>query len=48
MVATRAFIPALPEAEAGRSLWDQGQPGQQKEFQDSKGYTVKLCLIKQK
>lgn len=37
VVAARAFIPALPETGAGRSLWDQGQPGQQKEFQDSKG-----------
>ena len=28
------------EAEAGRSLWVQGQPGLHSEFQDSQGYTV--------
>jgi hypothetical protein len=35
-------------AEAGRSLWVQEQPGLQKEFQESQGYTEKPCLVKPK
>jgi hypothetical protein len=35
------------EAEAGGSLWVQGQSGLQSEFQDSQGYTEKPCLEKQ-
>ena len=34
----RACDPSTWEAEAG------GQPGLQSEFQDSQGYTEKLCL----
>jgi hypothetical protein len=29
-------------------FWVRGQPGLQSEFQDSQGYTEKLCLEKQK
>ena len=41
-----SFNPSTKEAEAGRSLWVQGQPGLQSEFQDSQGYTEKPCLEK--
>ena len=40
------FYPSTWEAEAGR-FWVRGQPGLQSEFQDSQGYTEKLCLKKQ-
>ena len=45
-----AFNPRTWEAEAGRfmSSRPQGQPGLQSEFQDSQGYTEKLCLEKTK
>ena len=36
------------EAEAGGSLWIQGQPGLQSEFQDSQGCTEKPYLKRQK
>jgi hypothetical protein len=36
------------ETEAGASLWVQGQPGLQSEFQDSQGCTEKPCLEKPK
>ena len=39
------FYPSTWEAEAGR-FWVRGQPGLQSEFQDSQGYTEKLCLKK--
>ena len=41
------FYPSTWEAEAGR-FWVRGQPGLQSEFQDSQGYTEKLCLKKTK
>jgi hypothetical protein len=44
MVVMYAFIPYTGEAEAGRSLWVWGQPGLQRKFQDSQGYTEKPCL----
>ena len=47
-MVTHAFNPSTWEAEASGSLWDQGQPGLQSEFQDSQGYTEKLCLRKKK
>jgi hypothetical protein len=34
------------EAEAGSSLWVQGQPALHSEFQDSHNYTEKPCLEK--
>ena len=34
------------EAEAGRCVWVQGQPGLESEFQDSQSYTKKPCLWK--
>jgi hypothetical protein len=40
------FNPSTQEAEAGRSLWVQGQPGLQSEFQDIQGYIVTHCLKK--
>ena len=36
------------EAEAGKSLRVQDQPGLQHEFQDSQGYTEKPCQEKTK
>jgi hypothetical protein len=33
--------PSTQEAEAGGSLWVQGQSGLQNEFQDSQGYIVR-------
>ena len=41
------FNPSTWEAEAGRSLWVQGQPGLQSEFQYSWGHTENLSLEKQ-
>ena len=43
-----SFNPTSQEAEAGRSLWVQNQPGLQSEFQGSQGYTEKPCLRKKK
>ena len=43
-----AFNLSTQEAEAGRSLWVQGQPGLQIEFQDSQGYTENPYLNKTK
>lgn len=34
------------DAEAGTTLWDQGQPGLYNELQASQGYTVKCYLSK--
>jgi hypothetical protein len=39
-----SLIPALEAAVV--DLWFQGQPGLQSEYQDSQGYTEKLCLQK--
>jgi hypothetical protein len=38
---TQAFSPNTQEAEAGRSLCSQVQPGLQIKFQDSQGYIQK-------
>jgi hypothetical protein len=46
-VVAWAFNPSTWEAEAG-DFWVQGQPGLQSEFQDSQGYTEKLCFEKPK
>lgn len=41
--------PSTRETEAGRSLeFDRGQPGLQRKFLDSQGYTEKPCLEKKK
>ena len=48
-VVAQAFNPSSQEAEAGRSLCIQGQPGLQSEFQDNQGcHTEKPCLKKAK
>ena len=39
-----AFNLSTQEAEAGTSLWVQGQSGLQNEFQDSQGYKKQPCL----
>jgi hypothetical protein len=45
-VVADTFNPSTQEAEAGRSLWVQSQPGLQSEFQDSQGFnTKKACLV---
>jgi hypothetical protein len=41
------LIPALGR-QRQVDFWIWGQPGQQSEFQDSQGYTKKLCLKKPK
>jgi hypothetical protein len=41
------FNPSIWEAEAG-DFWVRGQPGLQREFQDSQGFTEKPCLKKPK
>ena len=41
------FNPSIWEAEEG-NFWVRGQPGLQREFQDSQGYTEKPCLEKPK
>lgn len=46
LVVAHTFNPSNLEAEADESHWVQGQPGLQIKFQDSQGYTVKLCLEK--
>lgn len=43
MVA-HTFNPSTWEAEVGGSLWAQGKPGLESEFQDIQGYTEKPCL----
>jgi hypothetical protein len=40
------FNPGTPEAQEGRSLGVQGQPGLHSKFQNSQGYIEKLCLKK--
>ena len=40
-VMLHTFSPKTWEVEAGRSLWVQGQPALQTEFQASQGYTEK-------
>jgi hypothetical protein len=42
-------MPLIPALGRQRQVdpWVQGQPSQQSEFQDSQGYTEKLCLEKQ-
>lgn len=41
--------PSTQETEAGRSLeFDRGQPGLQRKFLDSQGYTEKPCVEKPK
>jgi hypothetical protein len=39
-------MPLIPELrrEKQANLWVWGQPGLQSEFQDSQGYTERLCL----
>jgi hypothetical protein len=46
-VVPHAFNPSTWEAEAGKFL-SSSQPVLQNEFQDSQGYTEKLCLKKPK
>lgn len=43
-LVAQAFNPSTWEAEAGRSLWVQDQPGLQNKFQVSRGYTERLCF----
>jgi hypothetical protein len=45
---THTFKPSTQEADTGGSLWVQGQPGLQIEFQYSQGYTEKPGLKKKK
>jgi hypothetical protein len=45
-VVAHAFNPSTQEAEAGGFL--SSTPGLQSEFQDTQGYTEKLCLEKPK
>jgi hypothetical protein len=47
-VVAHNFTPNTWEAEAGRSLWVWGQPGQQSKFKDNQGYIEKPCLKKKK
>jgi hypothetical protein len=44
----KTIIMSQVVAEVDESLWVQGQPGLQSEFQDSQDYTEKLCLEKTK
>jgi hypothetical protein len=48
VVTVHTFNPRTWEAEAGGSLWVQGQPGLQNEFQDRQGYTEKQSPKKEK
>ena len=43
-------MPLIPALGRQRQVdfWVRGQPGLQSEFQDSQGYTEKLCLKKKK
>jgi hypothetical protein len=43
-MVVHAFNLSTQVAEAGRSLWVQGQPDLQSQYQDSQGYTEKPCL----
>jgi hypothetical protein len=43
-----SFNPSTGEAEAGRSLSSRPAKGLQSEFQDSQGYTEKLCQEKKR
>ena len=43
-MGAHAFNPSTREAEADGYLDVQDQSGLQSEFQDSRGYTVRLCL----
>ena len=44
-----AFNPRTQEAEAGGSLWVQGQPGLQSSLEDNQWcYTERFCLEKPK
>ena len=46
-LVAHTFDPSTWDAESGRSrFWKK--PGQQKEFQDSQGYTKKPCLEKER
>lgn len=45
-MVVQSFNLSTQEAEAGESLWVQGQPGLHSEFLDSQGYTEKPCLEK--
>ena len=44
MVVAHAFNPSTQEAEAGGSLWVQGQPDLWSEFQESQDYKEKPWL----
>jgi hypothetical protein len=44
VVVAHAFNPSTWETEA--AAWVQGQPGLQREFQDSQSYSEKPCLKK--
>jgi hypothetical protein len=46
-VVAQTFDLSTQEAEAGGSLWGQGQPGLQSELQDSQSYPEKPCFTKQ-
>ena len=49
VVVAQTFNPSTQEAEAGRSLWVQSQPGLQSESQDSQDcYIEKPCPTNQK
>jgi hypothetical protein len=47
-VVTHTFNPSTQEAETSGSLWVQGQPDLQSEFQDNQDYTEKPCLKEKK
>lgn len=47
-MVTHTFNPKAQEAEAGRSIWVQGQPGLQIEFQDSQEQAVKETIESRK
>ena len=47
-MVTHAFNASTREAEAGESLWVQGQSGLLNKLQDSQGYAKKPCLEIQK
>jgi hypothetical protein len=46
-MVVHTFNPSTKEAQAGRFLWVQDQPGLQSEFQDSQDSTEKFYLDKQ-
>ena len=41
-------VPLIPALGRQADFWVRGQPGLQREFQDSQGYTEKPCLEKTK